>query len=181
MRFLALCFTTLALMSITDHAFAQCYSTCPPGYSPGGSCCRTWYYDEHGNRICTSYGSYCYRDSNTNCSQPCPPSQCNDNCAPSARKDVCGPWSSPCNDFSNPYCVCRKYQDCVRWNGSTYRNWEGNNCRTSMCHNTEYCRGVSSQCADSGCTPCALSTCEMQQQCVVHCSPKQRRIRRSCR
>ena len=50
---------TAVIVAANSESHAQCYISCPPGYRPTGSCCRTWYYDQDGNRICTSYGTYC--------------------------------------------------------------------------------------------------------------------------
>lgn len=82
-----------------------CYFSCPSGWTPTGSCCRTWYYDECGNRVCTSYGTRCsppiYGAPTGGCSTTAP-----------ARKKYCTPWFGVNNNN------CFQYRDCRNCNFS---------------------------------------------------------------
>lgn len=103
-----------------------CYFSCPSGWTPIGSCCRTWYYDEHGNRVCTSYGTRCSPPINSgSCSTGCNPC-----CTYGRNKKCCTPWFNFCDDPMNPWCR-NKYRDCRMCNricgydcGGSFREYD---------------------------------------------------------
>lgn len=106
-----------------------CYSRCPAGWLPTGSCCRTWYYDADGNRVCTSYGSTC---------APLASSPQEDDCGQT--RLPCTPWGNPCDDFSSSYCMCQQYRDCGTSPLNARREWRGHNCGNSRCKNYHRCQ-----------------------------------------
>ncbi|QDV61962.1 hypothetical protein Mal65_10900 [Crateriforma conspicua] len=120
-------------VSLPSVAFGQCRFSCGPGERPSGSCCRTWYYDQDGNRICTGYGTYCVPD-NWGCGVPVQDCdvvcQQRSSCSPCAVttvpvqscpgiSDVCGPNEYPCGQYccgwyydENGNRICTRY--CTR-------------------------------------------------------------------
>jgi len=104
-----------------------CYVSCPPGWTPTGTCCRSGYYDSNGNWICTSYG--------TTCSPPSTTTTC---CVQTyGRKKFCTPW------YGSEHDPCHQWRDCKRckvYKGIPYDCSASFREYRNVCNNTLYCR-----------------------------------------